>query len=250
MRTRLIVAAAAVLFTGALAIAADAPAATPPAKLVVGYDAAKADPPQNPKEQGWVESNGCKLRAEARPLAKDVGGVSAWQIIDDDDAGDEDLYYRATLAEDVQTAAYENGFTLRWRVRIIDEWAANRAVSTEACVGSPNGRLRFCFFLGRDEKNVLVQSILSREADGMPTASLAVAKPDGYHTWTFIFDGAKNGAKGALYVDDKVILAGKFNFQDSGDDVCFGAKSTGRNTGHWSTVEFFNGKLPAPTAGK
>lgn len=258
MRCKITIAVALLAFVATgLAFAADAPAPAAPAaapapapKLIASYDAAKVDPPQNPKEQGWIESNGCALRAEARPLAKDAGGFSAWQIIDDDDAGDEDLYYRANMADDIQSNAYENGFTLRWRVRIIDEWAPNRSISTEVCVGSPTGRLRFCFFLGRDEKTVQVQSILAREADGMPSASLEVPNPDGYHMWTFIFDGAKNGSKGTLYVDGKVILTGKFNFIDNGDALCFGSKSTGRNVGHWSLVEFYTGKLPAPTPGK
>ena len=238
---------AVVLFLCALA-SAPCWAQAPEAKLVVSYDAAKTTLPKSPKEQGWTETSGCKLSAESVAVAKDDGGLSAWQIVDDDANGDEDLYYLAPLADDVQTTAYDDGFSMRWRVRMVEEWDAGRGVSTEACVGSAAGRLRFCFFLGRDDAGLKVQTILSREADGTPSAELKIAKPDGYHMWTFIYDGAKNGSKGTLYVDDKVILTGKFDFGDTGDAVCFGSKATGRGIGNWNLFEFYTGKLPAPKA--
>lgn len=250
MQTGILAAVAVVFSVGAMGVwAADAPVAAPTAKLIVSYDAAKGATPQNPKEQGWQELNGCKLKAEGKPLPKDKDNPPAWLVIDDDADGDEDMYYGNSLPDEAMKTAYEDGFTMRWRLKIVDERRPNRAVSAEACVRSDKRLLRFCFFLGRDGKNVSVQTILSTEADGMPTASLAIPNSGGWHTWTFIFDGAKKDSKGTLYVDDKVILTGKFGWEDPGDTVCFGSKASGRNSGQWNLVEFYTGKLgttPSP----
>ena len=177
----------------------------------------------NPLTEGWSVFRG---PVNTGPINSDVGGYNAWKV--EDTGGSQEGGYEVALTTQQLTDAAGEGWTLRVRLRIIDN---NQPVNDAVIAGINLGSSGFILNFGATNGTPIVSLI------GGPSATLT-GYDNGYHLYELVYDPAVGSADVLVDGVEQISNFTGWNGTFLDETIAFGSGAGGGGgAGHYNLVQ-------------